>query len=224
MDDALVWLSVASVAFVGSHFAMSHPLRPLLTRLGEKGFLLVYNLVSLATLIWMAQAFRRAPAADLPGSGTLGWTLSTILTLPALLLFLGSLTPRNPSFPSPMAAKAAQAQPAGAFLVTRHPMMWGFALWAVSHLILWWSWRTNIVACAILVLALLGSWLQDRKKERLMGEAWHGWETRTSFVPRLSAFAQVGWVLWALALVAWLVISWIHLPLGGVEAGVWRWL
>ena len=90
--DPLAELAAASLAFVGTHFALSHPLRaPLVARIGEKGFLLLYSLVAFATLGWMILAFRAAPSADLPGSGDIGWIVATALTLPALVLFLGSL-------------------------------------------------------------------------------------------------------------------------------------
>lgn len=224
MDNALVSLSAASIAFVGSHFAMSHPLRPLLSRFGTGGFMAIYNIVSLATLVWMIIAFRQSPPSDLGGSGQAGWIVATILTLPALVLFMGSLTPRNPAMPTPGAEAAARAGPAGVFRITRHPMMWGFALWAISHLVLWWSTRTVIVATAILILALVGSLLQDAKKQRLMGEAWIAWEAQTSWLPQLSRFLAPGWKVWAAALLVWLVVSWAHGPLGGVPAGIFRWL
>ena len=220
----LAGLIAASLAFFGTHIAMSHPMRPWLMKLGERGFQLVYNLVSLATLVWMVIAFRAAPPADLPGSGAIGWIAATILTLPAVLLFLGSMSPRNPSMPLPGAAEAASAGPAGVFTVTRHPMMWGFALWAVSHLVLWWSWRTVVVSIAILALALIGARLQDAKKRVQMGDAWSAWEAKTSFNPRLAGFVNVGWKGWASATLAWGVLTWVHLPLAGIEAGLLRWV
>jgi uncharacterized membrane protein len=224
LDPALLSLIAASLAFVGFHLVMSHPLRPWLARLGQGGFMLVYNLVIIAAFVWMIIAFRAAPTGDLGGSGELGWLLASALTLPALVLFLGSLTPRNPSMPSPGAEAAARAGPGGVFIVTRHPMMWGFALWAIAHLILWWSWRTTILGFAILVMALLGSHLQDRKKRRLMGEAWLQWEAQTSYWPRWSRLGAAGWRGWLAALLAWAVLTWVHLPLAGIPAGIWRWI
>lgn len=222
--DPIAELAAASLAFVGTHFALSHPLRaPLVARLGEKGFLPLYSLVAFATLGWMILAFRAAPTADLPGSGEIGWIASTLLTIPALLLFLGSLR-NNPALPAPGAMAAAAREPAGVFAVTRHPMMWGFALWALSHIVLWWSVRTLIVAGAVLFLALVGAHMQDRKKEALLGAEWTAWEAKTSYWPRWGKLPGAGLVLWAITLTLWLVVTWSHIHAAGVPAGVWRWV
>lgn len=224
MDPALQALLAAAVAFVGTHFALSHPLRaPLVRAMGEVGFLGFYSLVAFATLGWMIVAFRDAPAGDLAGSGDAGWIAATLLTIPALLLFLGSLR-KNPALPNPGAKAAMNREPSGVFAVTRHPMMWGFALWALSHIVLWWSWRTLIVSVAVLFLALVGAHMQDRKKEALLGESWREWEARTCFWPRWGAIFGAGAVLWLVTIVLWLVVTWSHIHAAGIPAGVWRWL
>ena len=219
--DSLASLAAASIALVGTHFALSHPLRvALVGRLGERAFMGLYSLVAAGCLVWMVLAFRAAPAADLgAATGEAGWIVSTALTLPALVLFLGSLR-GNPALPG---AKAG-GEPRGVFAVTRHPMMWGFALWALSHILLWWSWRTTIVASAIFVLALVGAHLQDRKKEALTGADWTEWEGKTSYWPRWGKLPGAGPALWLLALAAWLLVTWLHIPTGGTPAGVWYWL
>ena len=222
--DPLTSLIAASLAFVGTHFVLSHPLRaPLVGALGATGFSILYSLVAAASMAWMYFAFVAAGDTMLGGSGDIGWAISTALTLPALVLFLGSLR-GNPALPAPGAAKLTQREPSGVFAATRHPMMWGFALWALSHLFLWWSWRTNVVALAILVLALLGAKMQDRKKEQLMGEAWAQWEAKTSYWPRWKRLAGAGLALWLVALAAWLGITWWHIDAGGIPAGIWRWV
>ena len=224
MIDSFAPLVAGCVAFVGTHFALSHPFRaPLVRLLGNNGFLLVYSLVAFGTLGWMAVEFRRLSAPDLGGTGDIGWAVSSVLTLVALVLFLGSLR-GNPALPAPDAKIAATKEPRGVFRVTRHPMMWGFSLWALAHIVMWWSWRTNIVALTILVLALVGAHLQDRKKAVLMGEAWRGWEAKTSYWPRWGALFSAGWVLWLVATVAWLAITYGHIHAAGAPAGLWRWL
>jgi len=223
MDGALIGLIAANVTLLGTHFAMSHPLRAGMVKLlGTGGFMAVYSLVSLAALVWIFFAFRAAPSGDLGGSGDAGWIIATLLTLPAMILYAGSLV-GNPALPGPKAEEQARAEPKGVFTITRHPMMWGFALWAISHIVLWFSWRTTITAGAILILALVGAHLQDRKKRAAMGEAWAQWESRTSFWPRLGGFAKAGALPWALGLILFVFLSWLHLPIGGIAAGIWHW-
>ena len=222
MSGVLIQLVAANVAFVGTHFAMSHPLRAgMVAKLGNAGFQIVYSLVSFATLAWVYLAFKDAPPADLPPPGDVEWAIATLLMLPAMVLFAGSLI-GNPALPTPMAEKQARAEPKGVFRITRHPMMWGFALWALSHLVLHWSWRTTITAAAMGALALVGARLQDRKKQALMGDAWAQWERKTSYWPQLSGFASAGALPWAVGLILFVFLSWLHMPLGNIPAGIWR--
>ncbi|AWW73318.1 MFS transporter [Erythrobacter sp. KY5] len=223
MDGTIITLIAANAAFVGTHFIMSHPLRaPMLKMLGKLGFQIAYSLVSIATLAWVYFAFKAAPPSDLPGSGQIGWIIATLLTLPAMVLLAGSLM-GNPALPTPQAEAQARAAPRGVFTITRHPMMWGFALWALSHIVLFWSLRTTITALAMGILALVGAKLQDRKKEALMGDAWHQWKANTSYWPRLGGFAKAGALPWTLGLIAFVFFSWLHWPLGGIRAGIWAW-
>ena len=223
MDDTLVQLIAANIAFVGTHFAMSHPLRaPLVGVLKEGGFSAVYSLVSAGTLFWVYLAYKAAPSADLAGTGEIGWIVASALALIALVLWAGSFA-GNPAMPTPKATEQARAEPKGMFRVTRHPMMWGFALWALSHIILWANLRSVITALAIGFLALVGAKLQDRKKAALMGEAWNEWSGRTSYWPKWGKLFSAGLIYWAIGLAAWLALSWAHMPLGGIPAGIWRW-
>lgn len=224
MDGAIITLIAANVAFVGSHFIMSHPLRaPMVKAVGAGGFQIAYTVVSFATLAWVYFAFVAAPPADLPGSGEAGWIAATIITLPAMILLAGSLI-GNPALPTPQAEAQARAAPRGVFLVTRHPMMWGIGLWAISHLVLFWSVRTMITAAAIGTLALVGARLQDAKKEALMGAAWAEWESKTSYWPRWGKLLGVGAVPLVVGTALWVGFSWVHLWRAGIPAGVWKWV
>lgn len=223
MEDTLTELVAANLTFVGSHFAMSHPLRaPMVRVLGERGFQIAYSLVSFAALGWIYFAFNAAPASDLGGSGDIGWIIATIIMLPAMVLFSGSLI-GNPAMPMPDAEGAARKKPAGVFKVTRHPLMWSFALWALSHIILMWSWRTMITALAMGFLAVAGASLQDSKKRQAMGDAWGEWQSKTSFWPQFGAILKVGPLWWVIGSLLWLIFSWAHLQISGIPAGLWLW-
>jgi uncharacterized membrane protein len=226
-------LILALAAFVGTHLLMSHPLRaPMVARLGAGGFQGVYVVVSLATLIWAAQAFKAVPDGEpiwSVGDGL--WAVSTVLMLVASILLLGSMI-RNPAMPTPGAEAAALAPARGVFAITRHPMMWSFALWSLSHALV--SPRPAvIVLCAfVAVLALVGAAGQDAKKAKLMGNAWRDWASRTSYWPFGGQLS--GRISWGAAtpgmhalgggLVVWLLATWLHPWAGaGMSAGIWRW-
>lgn len=226
-------LIIALALFVGTHFAMSHPLRaPLVARLGPTGFQLFYVAVSFATLAWAANAFREAPYGQpLWNVGDGLWLVSTVVMLAASILLFGSFV-RNPALPAPGAAKLA-AQPArGVFAITRHPMMWSFALWSLAHVLVAPRSAVIVLCAAVALLALVGAAGQDRKKAALMGSVWQDWSSRTSYWP--FGGQASGRIAWSAAkpgmhalgggLVVWLVATWAH-PLAGagMTAGIWRW-
>jgi uncharacterized membrane protein len=222
---------IAATAFVGTHFLLSHPLRaPVVARVGERGFAGLYSLVALATLIWLARAYRAAPAGTpfwAVGDGL--WAIATIVMLVASVLFMGSLV-RNPALPDPGGAPKPVPQASGVYAITRHPMMWAFALWGVAHILVYPDPSNVVLAGAIIVLAIVGAHLQDRKKAHLQPDFWPEWQRRTSFVPFAAIAAgraRVG-ALGAHAigggLVLWLAATWAHIPLAGWAAGVWRWI
>lgn len=227
----MVMLVVAAACFVGTHLLLAHAARaPLVRSLGEGGFMGVYSLVAAATLAWTIWAFVSVP----PGQpawilGSVGWALATLLMLLASVLLLGSLV-GNPAFPNPGAATAAPGQARGVYAITRHPMMWSVAIWALVHAAVYPVAKSFVLAAAMLVLALVGAAFQDRKKAMLQPDTWPAWQSRTSFVPfaaTLGGRAHVGgFGTLALAggLVFWLAVTWAHRPLTGWAAGIWRWL
>ena len=227
MDQEYAGLVAAALAFVGSHFALSHPLRGgLVKQFGPGGFQGFYSLVALATFAWMIFAFRAIPPqGDLPwdGSGDLPWGAATLLMLAASVLLVGSFI-GNPALPQPKAKALAAHHPKGVFKVTRHPMMWSFALWSLAHVLVSPSVRVILLSSAIAFLALVGARMQDRKKAVLMGEAWAVWRHRTSYWPDLGGFAKAGAVPWLGGIALWLGATWAHIPAIGMAAGVWRWL
>ena len=227
MDHALVSLIAANVTFAGLHFALSHPLRaPLVKRLGEQGFLGLYSLLSIAAFVWVVIAFRAVGPSGAPvwqATQDAGWIVASVLTVLALTLAIAALK-GNPAAVGMNADMARTAQPSGVYAVTRHPLMWGVAIWALAHTIIMPTPRTLVTASAMAVLALVGAHLQDRKKAALLGPAWGEWKAKTHFVPRLGKLGQIRAGTWASAVVLWLAITWLHGWLGTPTAGVWRWV
>jgi uncharacterized membrane protein len=224
-----VTVALAAAAFVGTHFLLSHPWRrPLVAALGEKGFLALYSAVALVTLGAISWAYRRAPATlALWEVGATLWAVATVAMLVAAILLLGSLV-RNPALPGAGNAGTAAAQ--GVFAITRHPMMWAFAIWGVCHILVYPVPKNIVVAVAIIILALVGAALQDRKKALLDPQGWPAWQARTSYWPfeaivqGRARFGKFGGHALGGGVVVWLLATWAHIPLAGWPAGIWRWL
>jgi uncharacterized membrane protein len=223
--DGYAPLLTASALFVGTHFLMSHPLRAKLIGVaGDKGFQAVYSLVSLISFGWMIWAFRQAPAAEMAWAPSDAiWIASSVISLLASVLFLGSFI-GNPVLTQTSGSALIEKQPAGALLVTRHPMMWGFGLWGVAHILVAPRLDNYIFVGSLIFLSLVGAALQDRKKAALDPQGWAHWVSRTSYWPRLSQLPRIGIRLWLAAIAFWLVATWAHNIFGAYGAGVYRWL
>jgi uncharacterized membrane protein len=211
-------LTGSALLFVGLHFLLSHPLRaPLVRAMGEGLFRAFYSFVALATfggMIWYYHAIGREP--QIWPVGEAYWVIGTLLMWLGSILFVGSFL-GNPALPM---ARRPSGSPRGVFAITRHPMMWGFALWAVTHLLVVATAKALVFDSAIILLALLGSAMQDRKKKQLMGETWHEWSAQTAFVPFTRGLASPGLFAFGVGTVLLLVATWLH----PVPAGPWRWI
>lgn len=213
---ALTNIIAATAAFVGTHFLLSHPLRaPLVARLGPRGFQLLYSLVAFATLGWLIYAAGRVEAeAPLWITPDWLWIAGALLMLLASVLLAGSLF-GNPALPAPGAEKLATREPKGVFAITRHPMMWSFAIWGVVHILVWPTPSNIVVGLGIIILALGGSAAQDAKKTRRHGDVWRSWRARTAFVPFTGMAPPAAWwpgsgVLIG-GLLLWLAAMWAHI-------------
>jgi uncharacterized membrane protein len=215
----MIGLALAAGSFVGTHFLLSHPLRrPLVDRIGEGPFRGIYTLVSFATFgltIWVYHSMGRQQ--PLWASGDAGWVVATLLMWLGAILFAGSFI-GNPALPGTRGPRGRTAT--GVMAITRHPMMWGFAIWAVVHMMMVATPKALILDFAILFLALVGSMMQDRKKQALLGEDWHDWSAQTAFFPFARGLRNPGLFAFAAGTALFLIATWLH----PFPVGLWHWL
>lgn len=222
MDNTHIHLTISMASFVLSHFLMSGPLRrSLISALREQGFILFYSLVSLCTFAWAAVAFDRAVTMPSAWDGThpLPWLLGSVLTIVSLAFLLPSFV-RNPALPGVKAAGLGTVIPTGVFRITRHPMMWAFSLWALGHIIVAPEPRVFIFMGSIILVALLGSHFQDKRKVAQNNREFGPWQRRTTFWPDVRQFGRIG-IVWLIALVLWFLATTLHWELFGIPAGLW---
>lgn len=179
-------LIAASVFFLAIHFCISGTrLRDALTaRMGEGLYRGVFSLASIVGIVWMSMAYSRAPAVDLWGQ-LIGLRpfVSALVFVAFLFAGIGLVTPTPTSVG--MESKLVQGADItrGMVRITRHPFLWGVALWALAHTIVNGDLPSLIFFGSLLLLALGGTLSIDAKRRRHFGEAWDRFAQGTSNVP-----------------------------------------
>lgn len=185
--------------------------------MGEGAFRGIYAAVALVTfgvMLWIYHGLGREAPLWTPGNAL--WLVGSLAMWLASILLIGSFR-RNPAFPG---AEKPAGPPTGVFAITRHPMMWSFAIWAIVHAMVVATPKAFILDFAILTLALGGAALQDRKKAKQLGESWRGWEGRTAFFPFARGLASPGPVAAIGGTAFFFLVTWLH----PIPAGFWRWI
>lgn len=179
-------LSAASAYFLLIHFGVSGTrLRDtLVARLGAGPYRGAFALASLLGLAWMIYAYRRAPVMPLWGLWLAFRPAAYVLVFVAFLFVVIGLATPSPTRVG-MESKLAQGSAAarGIMRITRHPFLWGVALWALAHLVVNGDVASLILFGSLLVLALGGPASIDAKRRRVFGEQWTPFANATSNIP-----------------------------------------
>lgn len=222
-------LVLAVLAFVGGHFLLAGtPLRQVFVDMvgGEGRFRGVFSLYSAVTLIWVALAYGRAPYQPLwPDAAWLRLIPIVVLPFASILLIAGLSTPSPTAVGGERAAELPDPVP-GIMKVTRHPFLWGVALWAVSHLLANGDTASLLLFGGMAVLALGGMASIDAKAARRMGPAWGPIVMRSSVIPFAAiaagraklAFAEIGWARIAGGIALYLALLLAHPWIAGRSA------
>lgn len=217
----------AALIFIGIHLLSSTPVRATVIKsVGERAWLGLFSLAAALSLGWLLWAYGAAPREALWSAPD--WArLLPWATMPlAFVLVVTGLATPNPA--AAMGEKALEARdPApGILKITRHPMMWGIALWALSHLPANGDKASVTLFGSFAFLALIGMRFIDRKKEEALGAAWGPFALTTSAIPFVAAIqgrAKIAWGeigLWkvALGLAVYAAFAWFHAFFIGVSA------
>ncbi|MBI4293987.1 MAG: NnrU family protein [Betaproteobacteria bacterium] len=184
--DPIAHLALATAAFLAAHYVSSTPLRKVVVgALGEQPYLGAYSAAAFITLGWMIWAYLHAPFLPLWQVQALKWLPLLVMPVALVLLACGLLS-RNPSAVLQARALEAEEPARGVLRITRHPMMWAIALWALVHLLARGDAASLIFFGAFALLALSGTALIDARKADTLGEGWKRFAAATSNVPFLA--------------------------------------
>lgn len=154
-------LILATAAFLATHFVASTPLRGALVRaMGQWPYTGLYSLVAFATLGWMIWAYAGAPRDALwPGVRAVPYVL-----VPVALVLIACGLGRNPTIVGAEKLLKSDDPARGMIRITRHPIMWGFILFSLAHIVATGSTRALVLFGSLVLLAGLGTLLMDARK------------------------------------------------------------
>jgi uncharacterized membrane protein len=228
MTASFASLLTAAVLWVAIHIGVAGTrLRDrIVARIGEGPFRGAFVVVSFVLLGWLAWSFGAAgPVRMLWVAPQWLVVLMMLLMLPALLLFVGSVTTRNPTMVAGARALEAPDPAVGVLRITRHPMLWSFASWGIVHLVVLGTASAAVLAGAIIVTALAGMPSLDAKYARRHPTHWPAFAAVTSLMP-FAAIAQrrnrlvlseIGWWRPLLAVLLWVALIALHPWAFGVD-------
>jgi uncharacterized membrane protein len=217
-------LIAAAAAFVLIHLFISGTrARDALTgAIGEGPYMGLFSLASIACLVWLGAAFGTANRAS---ANAVMWTSSPltkdiqlVAQFVAFLLAVPGLTTPNPTSVRQQGVLDRPDAIKGMLRVTRHPFLWGVAIWAGGHLLVNGSIAALVLFGSLMLLALFGTTSIDAKRKRALGESWDAFAARTSNVPFAAILArrqrldvaEIGWWRIVLAIAIWAGVLAIH--------------
>ena len=190
MTGNMMMLWAAAAAFLGIHlFSARMKLRDLATtKIGETAYIVLFSAVSALTILWLLFAYDVAKGS--PANHVLydfGPNIRYIGIPVVLLAFLigvpGLLLPVSPTrignqndVPKPTAVK-------GVVAITRHPFLWGFAIWSGFHLVASGKEASVVFFGTFFLLSLFGTISIDAKRRRKLGAGWDAFAAKTSNLP-----------------------------------------
>src|SRR4051794_10564549 len=179
----MLWLLLAALLWIVVHVGIAGTaLRgAIVARIGAGAFRGLFSVLSVIAIALLVAAWRAAETAPLWfAPNWLRWIL-VLLMLPAFILFVASVAKPNPTAVGGEGRLGAEAT--GIQRVTRHPMLWSFALWAFVHVVGNGDTAAIVFFGAFLMTALAGMPSIDTKLARRAPAAWARLAATTSVLP-----------------------------------------
>jgi uncharacterized membrane protein len=185
----MVMLVAAALVFLGIHLLISgtRARDAITSAMGEGPYMGLFSLASVVVIGWLCVAYNMAQAsgqdAQLYDLGPAVRSLAIPVVALSFLIGVPGLLMPNPTSVGQSGAVAKDNTVRGILRVTRHPFLWGVAIWAGYHLIANGDLASLILFGTFFVLALTGTASIDAKRRRKLGNAWESFAAKTSNVP-----------------------------------------
>lgn len=181
-------LSMAALFFLSIHLLVAGTRQRdrIVSLIGERTYMALFSLMSLGGIIWLVMSYNAAAAVGTPVLWDLGPGVrhaGIILVAVAFFFVVSGLLTANPTS---VGMEKVAGQPdavTGILRLTRHPFLWGVALWSAFHLAANGDEASVVFFGTFFVLAILGTFSIDAKRQRKLGDAWNAFATATSNFP-----------------------------------------
>lgn len=172
----------AMTVFLALHIIPSIPgiRAKLIAARGRGAYLIAYSLVSILALVWLFHAALQLDFVALWNPAPWQAWVTIILTPIGVFLLIAGLFSPNPAS---ISLRRPDLAPGAVTTITRHPVLWGFALWSGSHLVPNGDLRSLLLFGALSTFAVLGMIVTDRRAHRRLGRQWTVIAERTSVLP-----------------------------------------
>lgn len=178
------WMALSALVWLGIHCVVPATVRPaLVARFGIKRYIPVFAMSSLAAMVGMILAYRRAPYVALWTPPQEAGVLVAVMVAAGLLLITLGLATRNPAGPEGDALAGTALPTPGVVRITRYPLLGGIALWAAGHLLVNGHLAALLLFGTLLLTAINGMAAIDRRRRKTLGPAWNDFAGRTSRLP-----------------------------------------
>ena len=178
-------LILAALLFIALHVGVSGTSARgrAIEKLGENVYRAVFSLLSLLGIVWLAHAYRVAGYFETWGQ--LAWfkPIAAFLMLVAFLLVVFGMATSNPMAVGGEKLLMADEPARGIHRVTRHPFLWGVAVWAFVHLIVNGDVASLVLFGSLLILVFVGMISIDVKRKKACGQHWESYAAATSIIP-----------------------------------------
>lgn len=185
MSDPFARLTLAAAVWFLIHPLVAGSIwrARLVEKFGERAFLGLFAVLSLASLSWLVVEYRGAPCEPLWATPRAFMRLPATLMPLAFMLFAGAFTVPNPTAVGSERVLAREEVARGVLRVTRHPFLWSVALWSGAHLIVNGNLAALLFFGSLFATALVGTRDIDRKRERSDPENFARYRAVTSNLP-----------------------------------------
>lgn len=172
----------ALVLFLALHSVPAIPAirQRLIDTLGRRNYLVAYSLVSIAALVWVFYAALALDYVELwPPAAWQAHLAMSLVPIAFFLLIAGLISPN----PASVSFRRGDDAPGAIVAITRHPVLWGFFLWAAGHVVANGDLRALLLFGALAVFALVGILMTERRSRKRLGPAWAAIEKTSSVIP-----------------------------------------